>query len=101
MTSDPVALVCIQSLHGIGFGAFWIAGVALFSELAPPNLSRSAQSLLPASTFGVGYLLAMAGASWVLARHPPPVLFQLLAIISLMATAGSIVVASRIKKTES
>ena len=85
-TTDPVILVAAQALHGIHFGAFWIAGVALFSENAPANLKASAQALLPASSFGAGYFLSMATAWFVLGPLTLQQLFGALAGVSTLAT---------------
>ena len=85
-TTDPAILVAAQALHGLHFGAFWIAGVALFSENAPDNLKASAQALLPASSFGVGYFLSMATAWLVLGPLTLQQLFGALAGISTVAT---------------
>ena len=85
-TSDPTLLVLTQGLHGFHFGAFWIAGVALFSEHAPKNLAASAQSLLPASTFGVGYFAAMALGSVLLGPLSLQQFFGVMAGVSALAT---------------
>ena len=60
-----LALVACQALHGITFGGFWIAGVTLVSDRAPAEVSTSAQGLLAASVGGVGSMIGLVGASWV------------------------------------
>ncbi len=86
-TTDPYILIATQALHGIHFGAFWISGVALFSEQAPKNLVASAQSLLPASTFGVGYFASMALAATILGPFTLQQFFGILSVTSALATA--------------
>ncbi len=54
--SDPWLLVGVQAIHGIGFGAFWVAAIELVSERAPRRLQSSAQGLLGAAVGGVGSL---------------------------------------------
>lgn len=64
-TADPTLLVVTQALHGIGFAAFWLAGVQRMSQSAPRSIAASAQSLWAAATYGFGALLGalLAGAS--------------------------------------
>lgn len=94
VTSGP-ALVLLQGLHGLGFGAFWIAGVALFAHFAPRGLEGATQALLPASTFGFGALLSMAVAGVVLEHHDLPTLFRLMAGLSIAATVVAVSVRAR------
>lgn len=77
--TDPVALVALQGLRGVEFGAYWIAGVAILSEQAPPALRNTAQALLPSSSFGVGFVVAMALGAAVLDDGGTRVLFRGLA----------------------
>jgi len=84
-TFDPWVLIATQGLHGIHFGAFWISGVALFSEKAPENLRASAQALLPASAFGVGYFASMASATALLGTLTLQQFFGGLAAVSAVA----------------
>jgi len=88
MTTSVPLLVGTQGMHGLTFGAFWVAGVALFSERAPEGLQGSTQALLPAATFGAGYLASMTLASMTLQRFDTTVLFTSMAAISTLATAG-------------
>ena len=57
---EPVLLVLVQALHGLTFGAFWVAGVALFSEHLPQNVQSSAQALWSGAVFGAGVLSGLA-----------------------------------------
>jgi PPP family 3-phenylpropionic acid transporter len=54
---DPVALVAVQALHGVTFAFFWIAAVQWMAQRAPKEVSASAQSLLSASSYGLGALV--------------------------------------------
>lgn len=85
--ADPMAQIAAQSLHGLGFGAYWVAGVSLFNERAPASLGSTAQALLTVATFGVGYLLSMATASIVLQTADTSALYRLLVGVSCAATA--------------
>ena len=42
----PAALIALQALHGMTFGMFWSAGIALVAETVPPELRATGQALL-------------------------------------------------------
>lgn len=81
------ALVLVQALHGVGFGAYWVAGVALFALHAPEGRGSSAQALFVIATFGVGRMLAMALAWGGLRVLPVATWFGLLTLVSVATTA--------------
>jgi MFS family permease len=76
-TVDSIGwMIALQSLHGLGFGAFWIGGVAFLSDMAPKEAPNAAQSLLPASAFGAGYLASISLAAVAFQSMTLPALFQ-------------------------
>lgn len=94
-TVEPAVLIGAQALHGLQFGAFWIAAVDRMSVLAPPSLRRSAQSLLPATGFGLATLASLGVASAWLGEGAPRALFGALVVPALLATAGAVRAARR------
>ena len=64
--THPAALIAAQGLHGIGFGAFWLAATSLFAAHSPPGLRNSAQGLLVSAMFGAGPVLGLLLATQVL-----------------------------------
>lgn len=96
-TETPEMLIAWQSLHGLGFGAFWIGGVAFLSEMAPPTAPNAAQSLLPASTFGAGYLLSLSIAASTFHWIQPGTLFQILGLGSSVTIAITIVFFTKLR----
>lgn len=84
---STTALVATQALHGLVFGAYWAAGVALFAERAPRELSSTAQNLFGTGSFGVGYLVAMGVASVALQVTDTRGLITTLTGVSALATA--------------
>lgn len=94
---DPISMTLVQSLHGLSFGAFWIGGVALLSEHAPPGLGNASQSILPAAAFGAGRLTALAMATALLDKITLPQLFLVDSVISLVATALAVTLARRMR----
>ena len=83
--NSPGLFIALQALRGVAFGAFWIAGVSLLAERAPPSLANSAQALFPATGWGAGYLVAMALGTAVLARHGTSTLFEAVAAVDALA----------------
>ncbi len=92
MADTEWLLVAAQSLHGLTFGAWWIASVALFTERSPDDVKNAAQALMPAVSHGLGALVAMAIASPLLAVTGTTELFGALAVFSALATVGGAVV---------
>ncbi len=84
---DARSMVLLQSLHGVGFGAWWMASVATFTERAPRALRNATQALLPATSHGAASLLAMGGAAALLADLGTAGLLRACAGLSLAATA--------------
>lgn len=82
---DPRWLVVAQAMHGVGFGMYWVAGVATFNERAPPNLAASAQALFTVTTFGVGWLASMSVAGVVLRYAETSTLFLGMCAVSAAA----------------
>lgn len=90
VVEDSTTLILIQALHGLSFGAWWIGGIALVAEQAPPGLRNSAQGMFLAAGHGLGQLLAMVGAALALDRLSTGEIFEALSVVSLLAFALAI-----------
>ncbi|MCP3142432.1 MFS transporter [Pyxidicoccus xibeiensis] len=62
LTSSAGVLVGLAPLHGLTFGAFYVASVAFLARRVPPELRASGQALFAAVTFGMGGLVGYAGS---------------------------------------
>ncbi|MDP3504291.1 MAG: MFS transporter [Myxococcales bacterium] len=62
LTSSPVVLIALAALHGISFGAFYVASISWVAERAPGSLRSTGQSLFVAATFGIGGLIGFTGS---------------------------------------
>ncbi|MCK8496841.1 MFS transporter [Myxococcus fulvus] len=95
LVSSPEGMVLIAPLHGMTFGAFYVASVAFLSRRVPPELRASGQALFAAFTFGlgglVGYLSSGVGYDW-LGGHR---LFAVAGVVELVA-AGLVLRASAV-----
>lgn len=90
-TADPVLLIASQSLHGLGFGAWWVGAIALVDRNAPGPLRNSAQGLFMASSHGLGTLVAMGTAAALLDRASTTLVFLANAALSTAALVLAVV----------
>jgi PPP family 3-phenylpropionic acid transporter len=89
-TTDTLALIVVQSLHGLSFGACHLGAIYFMAQAAPRSMSASAQTLyasvatglLPGlAMLGVGRLYgALAGAAYLVAAA-----MAVLAVVLAMA----------------
>ncbi len=89
------ALVAVQALHGLTFGAFWIAGVEIMSRRASPDIVASAQSLFAAASYGVGAFIGAIVAGQIGEHMGTDAIFATLAGVSVLATLASLVLERR------
>lgn len=78
-------IIALSLLHGLTFGAFYIASVAYVSGRAPPELRASGQALFASVAFGVGGLIGYlsSGIGYdVLGGHR---LFAAAAVVDVLA----------------
>lgn len=82
---DPISVLLIQALHGITFGAWWIAAVNRMQRWAGPEIRTSAQGLLGAAVGGVGNLMGMIIGSYMIEHQTTSALFAVMAGASALA----------------
>ena len=90
VTSDPVVLVMAASVHGLTFGAFYLASVEWMVQRAPGSLRATGQTLFVAATFGVGGIVGYrvsGGLYDLLGGH------GLFAVAAVMALLPAVVMA--------
>jgi PPP family 3-phenylpropionic acid transporter len=86
LVTSPMALVLLQALHALGFGAFYMSSVILVDAESPPGLRASAQGVFASLCFGVAAAAGLALAG-VIQRHAGmQAVFGLAAGASLLAT---------------
>ena len=62
LTSSAGGMVALAPLHGLTFGAFYVACVTFLARRVPSELRASGQALFAAVTFGVGGLVGYAAS---------------------------------------
>ena len=88
----PWALVALQALHGMTFGLFWSAAIALVAATVPASLRATGQALLVMS-INLGGALGNAVSGRVYDAHGARLLFLLAAVGELAPLA--VVLAAR------
>ncbi len=85
----PAALIGLQALHGMTFGMFWSAAIALVAATVPPKLRATGQALLvmainlggAVGNLAVGRLYDSAGPSTLFALAAVGELFPLAVVL--------------------
>jgi PPP family 3-phenylpropionic acid transporter len=84
LSTSPVALVALATLHGLSFGAFYVASISWVADRAPGSLRATGQSLFVAATFGLGGLVGFTGAGRLYDALGGQRLFQLAALAEVV-----------------
>lgn len=83
-------LVFAQALHGITFGLFWLAVVRLVNAITPSELAATGQSLLSTAVGGVGAVIGMYGASWMVEQYSTVDFYAVSMAVALIAAVCSL-----------
>lgn len=91
--TSAAAILCLQPLHGVTFGMFWVAGVTLVRDrgAAAPT---AAQGLF-AAALGVGSLVGMNLAGWLLEAGGAALLYGSAGGAAAAATACAVIYGRR------
>jgi len=93
LSRAPGTLIALQALHGMTFGMFWSAAIALIAEIVPPSLRATGQALLVMS-LNLGGALGNAVTGGIYDAHGARLLF-LLAAIGELAPLAVVLLAHR------
>jgi MFS family permease len=85
VASDPVALVLIAPLEGLGFACVFIGGVTVVAARAPAGLQGTAQGLFSASA-GLATIIGSIGGGAIAGALGIPGLFAVCAAVGLVGT---------------
>ncbi|HEX9013308.1 MAG TPA: major facilitator superfamily domain-containing protein 6 [Anaerolineaceae bacterium] len=83
---SPEWALAIGLMHGVTFGMFWVSAVVYMSELAPPSLRTTNQTLLWALMNFAG-VIGSPVSGWIFDHIGPAQLFRLYALLALLALA--------------
>lgn len=95
---SAVWAIPISLLHGIGFGAYYIGGVAYVNDLAPPDLKATAQGLFNVAAFALPSIVGSPISGSLYDTIGPATLFRLYALMGLLSL-GLLWAAFRLRQT--
>ena len=82
--THPVLLSAAALLHGLTFGAFYLACVGWMAQHAPGSLRATGQALFAAATFGVGGVIGYRLSGALYDQLGGPKLFLVAAVLALL-----------------
>ncbi|MCD6289831.1 MAG: MFS transporter [Anaerolineae bacterium] len=83
----PQWAVPISLLHGVTFGALWVAGVGYADALAPDELKATAQGMFSATFFSVSGVIGTLVGGILFDWIGPAAMFQVYAVLAIIALA--------------
>src|SRR5205814_9341236 len=86
LTSDPLILVAMAGVGGVGFACFIVGGVTYVSRHAPARLAATAQGLFSGLAMGLGQVVAGLGGGLVAGSLGLTGLFGVSAVVALLGT---------------
>ena len=86
IVTDPIALVLIAPLEGLGFASVFVGGVTVVAARAPSGLQGTAQGLFSASA-GLATIIGSIGGGAIAGALGIPGLFAVCAVVGLVGAA--------------
>ncbi|MBI3185830.1 MAG: MFS transporter [Myxococcales bacterium] len=87
VAEHPVAIVALQAIHGLTFGAFFVAAVAYVARRVPESMRATGQALFVSVTFGVGGLVGFLSSGVGYDALGGQRLFAVAAAVEMVAAA--------------
>ena len=77
------AMLALQALHGLSFGTFFMASIALLTREVPDRLRSSGQALFYVVVFGVGSILGNVVTGYLFEHHGVLHTFEMSALVEI------------------
>lgn len=87
LVDDPLAMLLIAPLGGVGFALFYVGTVSFVAARVPPEVQGTAQGLFSGTAFSLGSIVGAAVAGAVVDPLGVPALFGAGAVVAAFATA--------------
>jgi PPP family 3-phenylpropionic acid transporter len=84
LARDEVSIIALSPLHGLTFGAFYVAGVAYVARWVPLEWRATGQALFASATFGIGGLVGYLSAGSLFDALGGPMLFGVAAVVEVV-----------------
>jgi PPP family 3-phenylpropionic acid transporter len=85
LAQHAAPLIALNVLHGLTFGAFYVAGILFVGRRVPDALRSRGQALFVSFTFGIGGLIGFTGAGAGFERWGGHRLFAAAAAVEILA----------------
>ena len=96
LAASAGSVVSLQLFHGLTFGLFWGAGIAMVSDCVPPSLRATGQSLFVTSMLGIGNVLGYVATGLIYDwRGHVDLAFYGAAVVELLPLGLALVARSR------
>ena len=87
--------MCLQPLHGVTFGLFWVAARDRWCAIAAQRAPTAAQGLFSAAALGIGSLIGMNVAGALLERGGGRLLYTVAGACAALGTSCAVAYAAR------
>ena len=98
LTVDPIALIPVQCLHALTFGATHLAAMQFLGENVPERLAATGQAMYATMVGGVAMGLALPVGAWLYATAAGDA-FHVMGMLCALATGGALLLARVSKRT--
>jgi PPP family 3-phenylpropionic acid transporter len=95
--TDPFFMIGLQVLHGVTFGAFLLATMAVLDRETPDSIRATVQSMLYVVVFGIGSAVSHAGSGAIVDYFGSPKLFVSAGILEVVALLIGILAYRRVR----
>lgn len=95
-TTSPLLLVALQLLHGLTFGLFLLAAMAILDREVPTEVRNSGQALFYVVVFGLGSAIGDAASGWIEDTYDAATAFGVAAAATGLATVVALYVATSV-----
>lgn len=85
---DAMAIVWIQLMHCVTFGAYYYIGTQLTNRLTPPERRSTGQALYGLSWGGISGFIAGVAGGWLFGQYGAPAVYRAGALLTLAGAAG-------------
>ncbi len=84
LVSAPIAVVLLQVLHGLSFGAFYLASFHYVTRLIPDELQATGHLMFMTVFFGISGIVGSLGGGFIFDHYGGQTLYLIMGIMALL-----------------
>ncbi len=96
---SPIALLLVQALHGLSFGLILIASVTFVNKVVVKEFRTTGQTMLQTISTSISAIVGNIVGGYLFEKGGAPLLFNSLAVTSIVALIFFMVVVRRMEDT--